>query len=74
MPLLVEALLAVGLSAPEHRQDVSRLTAAIEPYAEGWSDQLVVQWPGLVCLGPAGVYRGTAHGILGLLGARPYED
>ena len=34
----------------------------------------MVQWPGLVCLGPAGVYRGTAHGILGLLGARPYED
>ena len=90
VPLLVEALLTVGQSAPEHRDDVARLTASIETYTEGWRDQLVVQWPGLVCLGPAGLYRGTARAMLGLpgargavnaarrrareLGARPYED
>ncbi|HEY5854022.1 MAG TPA: hypothetical protein VIW24_08210 [Aldersonia sp.] len=70
VPLLIKALLAVGQSAPEHRHDVARPTAAVEPVHRGWADQLVVQWPGLVCLGPAGVYRGTARAMPGLSGAR----
>nr|WP_232542434.1 BTAD domain-containing putative transcriptional regulator [Nocardia bovistercoris] len=89
VPLLIEALLTVGQHAPHHRALVTELTAALEPLTEGWGETLIVQWPGLVCLGPSGLYRGTARGILGLpdaeplvtaavrrarlLGARPYE-
>jgi hypothetical protein len=70
VPLLVEALLSVGQQAPEHRNTVREFTAALEPYTEGWGDALIVQWPGLVCLGPSGLYRGTVRGILGRDGAR----
>jgi transcriptional regulator with XRE-family HTH domain len=90
VPLLVEALLAVGQQAPDHRNTVREFAAALEPYTQGWGDALIVQWPGLVCLGPSGLYRGTVRGILGregaraevesamrrsrALGARPYEQ
>ncbi|MFE7743557.1 BTAD domain-containing putative transcriptional regulator [Nocardia sp. NPDC057455] len=90
VPLLLEALLAVGQRAPRRRDRVTELTAEIEPLTQGWGETLLVQWPGLVCLGPSGLYRGTARGILGLqgahdevvaarqraraLGARPYES
>ncbi len=70
VPLLLEALLAVGRHAPRHRDRVGELTAELEPLTRGWGETLLVQWPGLVCLGPAGLYRGTARGILGLPGAR----
>ncbi|MBF6355203.1 AAA family ATPase [Nocardia higoensis] len=69
-PLLIEALLSVGRLAPRHRGRVGELTAELEPLTRGWGETLLVQWPGLVCLGPAGLYRGTARGILGLPGAR----
>ncbi|MEU5761236.1 BTAD domain-containing putative transcriptional regulator [Nocardia sp. NPDC047648] len=90
VPLLLEALLAVGQRAPRWRDRVAELTAELEPLTQGWGEMLLVQWPGLVCLGPSGLYRGTARGILGLpgahdevvaarhraraLGARPYES
>lgn len=90
VPLLIEALLTVGQRAPEQRDRVVELTAELEPFTQGWGETLIVQWPGLVCLGPSGLYRGTARGILGLpgareeviaarhrarlLGARPYES
>ncbi|BDT92542.1 hypothetical protein IFM12275_25180 [Nocardia sputorum] len=90
VPLLLEALLAVGQAAPRQRDRVVELTAGLEPLTQGWGETLLVQWPGLVCLGPSGLYRGTARGILGLpgardevvaardraraLGARPYES
>ncbi|WP_063023489.1 BTAD domain-containing putative transcriptional regulator [Nocardia niwae] len=90
VPLLLEALLAVGQRAPGLRDRVVELTAELEPLTQGWGETLLVQWPGLVCLGPSGLYRGTARGILGLpgareevaaarhraraLGARPYES
>ncbi|MCP2296708.1 AAA ATPase domain-containing protein [Nocardia amikacinitolerans] len=90
VPLLVEALLTVGRRAPRQRDRVVELTAELEPFTQGWGETLLVQWPGLVCLGPSGLYRGTARGILGLpgareevvaarhrarlLGARPYES
>ncbi|WP_169810728.1 BTAD domain-containing putative transcriptional regulator [Nocardia beijingensis] len=70
VPLLIEALLAVGQRAPGQRDRVVELTAGLEPLTEGWGETLLVQWPGLVCLGPSGLYRGTARGILGLPGAR----
>ncbi|MBF6468741.1 AAA family ATPase [Nocardia beijingensis] len=70
VPLLLEALLAVGRRAPRQRDRVVELTAGLEPLTQGWGETLLVQWPGLVCLGPSGLYRGTAHGILGLPGAR----
>ncbi|MEV6392467.1 BTAD domain-containing putative transcriptional regulator [Nocardia xishanensis] len=90
VPLLIEALLAVGQRAPRRRDRVVEFTAELEPFTQGWGETLLVQWPGLVCLGPSGLYRGTARGILGLpgardeviaarhrarvLGARPYES
>lgn len=90
VPLLLEALLAVGQAAPRQRDRVMEFTAGLEPLTQGWGETLLVQWPGLVCLGPSGLYRGTARGILGLpgardevvaardraraLGARPYES
>ena len=40
------------------------------PRRAGWGEQLVVQWPGLVCIGPSGLYRGTARAILSHAGAR----
>ncbi|MGS2810641.1 BTAD domain-containing putative transcriptional regulator [Nocardia sp. MW-W600-9] len=70
VPLLVEALLAVGQRAPRLRDRVVELAAELEPLTRGWGETLIVQWPGLVCLGPSGLYRGTARGILGLRGAR----
>ncbi|MGN2639410.1 BTAD domain-containing putative transcriptional regulator [Nocardia takedensis] len=90
VPLLLEALLAVGQRAPGHRARVAELAAVLEPLTRGWGETLLVQWPGLVCLGPSGLYRGTARGLLGhsdgrglvaeaeqrsrLLGARPYAQ
>ena len=90
VPLLIEALLTVGQHAPRRRDQVAEFTAALEPLTRGWGETLLVQWPGLVCLGPSGLYRGTARAILGfpdgtalvsdamrrarLLGARPYES
>ncbi|MDY6808561.1 MAG: BTAD domain-containing putative transcriptional regulator [Actinomycetota bacterium] len=88
VPLLIEALLVIGADA-QYRCEVERFAGQLEPYTEGWGDELLVQWPGLVCLGPAGLYRGTVRGILGrpdatalvdaamrrarILGAHPYE-
>ncbi|MDE1672948.1 BTAD domain-containing putative transcriptional regulator [Nocardia gipuzkoensis] len=90
VPLLIEALLVVGRRAPRYRDRVVEFTAELEPLTREWGETLIVQWPGLVCLGPSGLYRGTARGILGLpgardevvaarnraraLGARPYES
>ncbi|MEV0299440.1 hypothetical protein [Nocardia sp. NPDC050710] len=70
VPLLIEALLAVGQNAPRCRARVVEFTATLEPLTHGWGEALIVQWPGLVCLGPSGLYRGTARGILGRAGAR----
>ncbi|MGV9583814.1 BTAD domain-containing putative transcriptional regulator [Nocardia farcinica] len=69
VPLLTEALLAVGQRAPDERARVAGFAAALEPLTRGWSDTLLVQWPGLVCLGPSGLYRGTVRALLGLPGA-----
>ncbi|WP_168929473.1 BTAD domain-containing putative transcriptional regulator [Nocardioides sp. GY 10113] len=66
VPLLTEALLAIGRGAPALREEVRALAATLEPATAGWGDALVVQWPGLVCLGPSGLYRGTLRGVLGL--------
>ncbi|MET7770088.1 BTAD domain-containing putative transcriptional regulator [Nocardia sp. NPDC005366] len=90
VPLLIEALLAVGQHAPDRRARVMEFAAVLEPLTRGWGAALIVQWPGLVCLGPSGLYRGTARGMLGragareevvaamnrarVLGARPYES
>ncbi|WP_067448667.1 BTAD domain-containing putative transcriptional regulator [Nocardia alba] len=89
VPLVVEALLTIGQHAPRHRDRVAEAAAAVEPLTQGWGETLLVQWPGLVCLGPSGLYRGTARALLGhsdaealviaamhrsrVLGARPYE-
>jgi hypothetical protein len=89
VPLLIEALLVIGAHAP-HRSEVERFARRLEPYTAGWGEALLVQWPGLVCLGPSGLYRGTIRGILGrpdatdlvtaamrrarVLGAHPYEQ
>ncbi|WP_054814709.1 BTAD domain-containing putative transcriptional regulator [Nocardia arizonensis] len=89
VPLLIEALLAIGQHAPPLRERVVASAAGLEPLTQGWGETLIVQWPGLVCLGPSGLYRGTARAILGrpgardevvtamhrarVLGARPYE-
>lgn len=69
LPLLVEALVAVAQS-PSHREQAQAAMRIVEPGVAGWGEALVVQWPGLVCLGPAGLYRGSARGVLGFEGAR----
>lgn len=69
VPLLAEALLALGRTAPELRERVRGYAAGLEPLTHGWGAAAVVQWPGLVCLGPSGLYSGTIRGLLGLPGA-----
>ncbi|MEV0360765.1 BTAD domain-containing putative transcriptional regulator [Nocardia sp. NPDC050697] len=69
VPLLAEALLALGRTAPELRERVRGYAAGLEPLTRGWGAAAIVQWPGLVCLGPSGLYSGTLRGILGLPGA-----
>ncbi|GAC66478.1 BTAD domain-containing putative transcriptional regulator [Gordonia soli] len=90
VPLLVETLYLVhdagGTNAAAAREQCARL----ERFQQDWTTGMIVQWPGLVCLGPASLYRGTAGIILGRdgadddlaravqlardTGARPYED
>ncbi|WP_288049643.1 BTAD domain-containing putative transcriptional regulator [Nocardia sp.] len=70
VPLLLEALLVVGQHAPDRRDRVVEFAAVLAPLTAGWGETLIVQWPGLVCLGPSGLYRGTARGMLGRAGAR----
>ncbi|MFC3961366.1 BTAD domain-containing putative transcriptional regulator [Nocardia jiangsuensis] len=69
VPLLAEALLALGRTAPELRERVRGYAAVLEPLTRGWGAAAIVQWPGLVCLGPSGLYSGTIRGMLGMPGA-----
>ncbi|MFC8044598.1 BTAD domain-containing putative transcriptional regulator [Nocardia sp. NPDC057353] len=69
VPLLAEALVALGRAAPDLRVRVAGYAAGLEPLTRGWGAAAVVQWPGLVCLGPSGLYSGTIRGILGRRGA-----
>lgn len=89
VPLLIEALLVIGADT-RYATEVDLFASRLEPFTDGWGDELLVQWPGLVCLGPAGLYRGTVRGILGrpdaaelvdaamrrarILGAHPYAQ
>ncbi|GAC02819.1 putative transcriptional regulator [Gordonia namibiensis NBRC 108229] len=87
VPLLIEALYSISLDAGrvEGAREICR---RIVHLVGDWSSGLIVQWPGLVCLGPAVMFRGTARIILGEdgtedlreairlardTGARPYE-
>lgn len=64
VPLLVETLHAVSLD-PDTAAGAAEICSRIEHLVASWSSGLIVQWPGLVCLGPAVLYRGTARRILG---------
>lgn len=68
VPLLVETLHAVSLN-PDTAASAAEICSRIEHLVASWSAGLIVQWPGLVCLGPAVLYRGTARQILGDDGA-----
>ncbi|MEE3850819.1 BTAD domain-containing putative transcriptional regulator [Gordonia sp. LSe1-13] len=69
VPLLIEALLMVARD-PRYRSEAQAFAERLEPHTEGWGDTLLVQWPGLVCLGPSGLYRGTVRAVLGRPDAR----
>ncbi len=73
VPLLVETLYAVSRDS-RHRDAAGEICRRIEPFAADWSSGLVVQWPGLVCLGPATLYRGTAREVVGLDGTADLQD
>ena len=73
VPLLVETLYAVSHDS-RHRDAAGEICRRIEPFTADWSSGLVVQWPGLVCLGPATLYRGTAREVVGLDGTADLQD
>nr|WP_237421625.1 BTAD domain-containing putative transcriptional regulator [Gordonia sp. SID5947] len=64
VPLLVETLFALSRSR-DHAMAAREICRRLEHLVTHWSSGLIVQWPGLVCLGPAVLYRGTAASILG---------
>nr|WP_164473854.1 BTAD domain-containing putative transcriptional regulator [Gordonia insulae] len=68
VPLLIEALYPISRSAA-HASAARDLCARLDRFVADWSSGMIVQWPGLVCLGPAIYYRGTARAILGADGA-----
>ncbi len=68
VPLLTEALYAISRS-PDHLTSARDLCARLGRFVAEWSTGLIVQWPGLVCMGPAVLYRGTVKAILGETGA-----
>ncbi|OCW86869.1 transcriptional regulator [Nocardia farcinica] len=73
VPLLIETLYAVSRDS-SHRDAAGEICRRIEPFTADWSSGLVVQWPGLVCLGPATLYRGTAREVVGLDGTADLQD
>ncbi|WP_338856966.1 BTAD domain-containing putative transcriptional regulator [Gordonia hongkongensis] len=73
VPLLIETLYAVSRDS-RHRDAAGEICRRIEPFTADWSSGLVVQWPGLVCLGPATLYRGTAREVVGLDGTADLQD
>ncbi|MCZ4538230.1 BTAD domain-containing putative transcriptional regulator [Gordonia terrae] len=73
VPLLIETLYAVSRDSC-HRDAAGEICRRIEPFTADWSSGLVVQWPGLVCLGPATLYRGTAREVVGLDGTADLQD
>ena len=73
VPLLIETLYAVSRDS-RRRDAAGEICRRIEPFTADWSSGLVVQWPGLVCLGPATLYRGTAREVVGLDGTADLQD
>ncbi len=73
VPLLIETLYAVSRDS-RHRDAAGEICRRIEPFTADWTSGLVVQWPGLVCLGPATLYRGTAREVVGLDGTADLQD
>ncbi|GAA3694725.1 hypothetical protein GCM10022238_08780 [Gordonia hankookensis] len=63
VPLLIEALFAISRD-PDHVSAAREICGRLNHLVSDWSSGLIVQWPGLVCLGPAVLYRGTAEAIL----------
>lgn len=73
VPLLIETLYAISLD-PGRRDAAGEICRRVEPFTADWSSGLVVQWPGLVCLGPATLYRGTARQVVGMDGTADLRD
>ncbi|MFT4089060.1 MAG: transcriptional regulator, partial [Gordonia sp. (in: high G+C Gram-positive bacteria)] len=72
VPLLLEALYAVARD-PANAAEAALLAERLAPFVENWSTGLIVQWPGLVCLGPATAYRGLARSLTGLDAAADFQ-
>uniref|UniRef100_UPI003D8A29E1 BTAD domain-containing putative transcriptional regulator n=1 Tax=Gordonia sp. B7-2 TaxID=3420932 RepID=UPI003D8A29E1 len=64
VPLLVDALYMAWRTG-EDLDRTRRIAARIAPFVEDWNDGLIVQWPGVVCVGPASLYRGSLGAIVG---------
>ncbi|WP_354560424.1 MULTISPECIES: BTAD domain-containing putative transcriptional regulator [Gordonia] len=73
VPLLIETLYAISCD-PRHRDAAREICGRIEPFTADWSSGLLVQWPGLVCLGPVTLYRGTARQIVGMDGSADLRE